>query len=251
MGFIRLEVLNKAMEYYLKYWGNSNDVSEQTKKAQLVGKEWQASLSSSIFRTEVKISKDANEKIDVLDISENTAYELKVSGKNISHELFKDIYKVMTYNLNNDESIDKLVFISEWKYIDKMERQLDKKYLRMLEEKHCLSIYFFSLPSKEMLSSLLLQPPERSGLRGDQFLWIELLKKLSAEAIPDSDEKLLAIVHKQLEEILGEEIKSEKEYFRESLNFGGMSGGMVSGEYWLKTGIPYILEKYSIYKQNH
>ena len=43
---IDFEVLSKASKVYLKIWGDSVDVSAQTKKAQRVTKEWQASLAS-------------------------------------------------------------------------------------------------------------------------------------------------------------------------------------------------------------
>ena len=51
---IDFEVLSKASKVYLKIWGDSVDVSAQTKKAQRVTKEWQASLASLGYRTDRK-----------------------------------------------------------------------------------------------------------------------------------------------------------------------------------------------------
>ena len=38
-----------------------------------------------------------------------------------------------------------------------------------------------------------------------------------------------------------------KDYFVEVYNNGGMSGGMISGEFWINKGIPYILSKFESY----
>ena len=245
---IDFEVLSKASKVYLKIWGDSVDVSAQTKKAQRVTKEWQASLASLGYRTEVKISDIGNEKIDVLSASGNIAYELKVSGKNIDHELFKDIYKIMTYNLHHQrDTITDLVFISEHKAINRMESRLDKKYLKLLKESHRLNVYLFPLFPERAISNLMVYPPDSWGLRGDPYLWLDLLKKLSFKTIPNSAEELIQILNKQINELIGEKMEIGKDYFVEVYNNGGMSGGMISGEFWINKGIPYILSKFESY----
>ncbi len=83
-----------------------------------------------------------SEKIDIIDTSENVAYELKVSGNNTHHEFYKDLVKVLTYNEynSNKNRLTKLVFISESKGIESLRNRLDEKNLIMLKNTHKLNI---------------------------------------------------------------------------------------------------------------
>ncbi len=69
------------------------------------------------------------EKIDIIDTSENVAYELKVSGNNTHHEFYKELVKVLTYNgyNSNKNRLKKLVIISETKGIESLRNRLDEK----------------------------------------------------------------------------------------------------------------------------
>lgn len=42
-----------------------------------------------------------------------------------------------------------------------------------------------------------------------------------------------------------------KEYYVEVYNMGGMSSGMISGEFWINEGIPYILSKFESYRKGN
>ncbi|MBW6482745.1 MAG: hypothetical protein K0B10_06765 [Vicingaceae bacterium] len=130
-------------------------VSEHTKSAQTITKTWQDEVkennefkNKNTIKIEAKVkgenntNKDNNEKIDLVDLKEKTAYELKVSGKNCHHEFYKDLIKVITYNIYQKENqkLEKLIFISESFGIEKLKGRLDKKLLYEMKCKHNITI---------------------------------------------------------------------------------------------------------------
>ena len=121
--------------------GNS-DVSGHTKSAQKITIEWQKAVQNESVKAEFPVSPKNKEKIDIVDFANNTAYELKVSGKNVHHEFFKDVFKVLTFNEYQEanERLGKLVFISEQSGINSLRGRLDVKLIALLQERHNLSI---------------------------------------------------------------------------------------------------------------
>ncbi len=122
-------------------------MSAHTRSAITITKEWQDAVCNKTIRSEVKVlSPSNNEKIDIVDCTNRTAYELKVSGKNAHHEFFKDLVKALTYNINHEENqLQKLVFISEDGGIKSLEKRIDPKFLEMIEKSHKLSVELISI----------------------------------------------------------------------------------------------------------
>ncbi|MCG2720576.1 MAG: hypothetical protein L6290_00960, partial [Thermodesulfovibrionales bacterium] len=123
----------------------NGDVSSHTKSAQRITKEWQEAIKSEMVYTEVSVSPENNEKIDVIDLSTKTAYELKVSGKNTHHEFYKDIAKVLTYNEYSDRKILKLIFLSEPEGIKSLKNRLDSKFVSLMKRKHNIEFELISI----------------------------------------------------------------------------------------------------------
>ncbi|MFA5375521.1 MAG: hypothetical protein WC455_07190 [Dehalococcoidia bacterium] len=135
------DIIGTLREIHHKYRLKNSDVSGHTKSAQRITKEWQKSIEGDLIRVEVVVSTSNHEKIDAVDFSTSTAYELKVSGKNAHHEFYKDISKVLTYNeYKPTKRITKLVFISEQSGIDSLKKRLDPKYCQLLRRVHKLDI---------------------------------------------------------------------------------------------------------------
>lgn len=147
-----LDTLRKA---HKKYRINKIDtVSKHTKSAQAITKKWQGEViennefkDKNTIKIEAKVkgenntNKDNNEKIDLVDLKEKTAYELKVSGKNCHHEFYKDLIKVITYNLyHKGNELEKLIFISEEFGIEKLKGRLDEKLRKEIIDKHGITI---------------------------------------------------------------------------------------------------------------
>lgn len=95
----------------------NNDIGELTKRSRKVTKQWQDSITVQhrYFRAEVLVHEQAKFKIDLIDTKNKIAFELKVSPKNVGHELYKDVMKVLLFNDNCTEEKDKIktfVFIT-------------------------------------------------------------------------------------------------------------------------------------------
>ncbi len=77
-------------------------------------KEWQ-NLAKQIPDLEhiAEANVAGNSPIDLLDLSQGIAYELKYSHKNVKHEFYKDLFKVLIYNQDetNEIKIKQFVFL--------------------------------------------------------------------------------------------------------------------------------------------
>ena len=142
-----LMIIDSLRSIHKKYRLPEGDVSSHTKSAQRITSEWQEAVCKGEVKTEVEVSPENHERIDVVDHCANVAYELKVSGKNTHHEFYKDLIKVLTYNeyQPTESRISKLVFISESAGIRSLSRRLDSKFIQMLSSNHELSIELVSI----------------------------------------------------------------------------------------------------------
>ena len=140
-------IIEALRELHEKHRLSNGDVSAHTKSAQRITKEWQGAVCTSQICPEVQASQSNNEKIDIVDLPNLVAYELKVSGKNTHHEFYKDLIKVLTYNEHADANnrLKRLVFISESSGISSLRGRLDAKFLEMLKNTHGLSIELVSI----------------------------------------------------------------------------------------------------------
>jgi hypothetical protein len=136
------KIIKVVKDTHKKYRQKDTSVSKHTKSALVITKEWQniVCTNNDFIGAEEKVSNDNNEKIDIVDFKNQTAYELKVSGKNPHHEFYKDLVKVLTYNLNKEKKLKKFIFITEGEGIDSLQKRLDDKFLKMIEDTHKISI---------------------------------------------------------------------------------------------------------------
>ena len=140
-------IIEALKSIHRKYRLENGDVSAHTKSAQKITKEWQTTVCGGSVVSEVSVSPENNEKVDVVDLHQKVAYELKVSGKNSHHEFYKDISKVLTYNeyQSNEGKIVKLVFISEQSGINSLHSRLDSRFIKLILTVHNLEIELVSI----------------------------------------------------------------------------------------------------------
>ncbi len=125
------KIIEAAIIAHQRFWRSTTDESEGDKQATAVTIAWQKSVASNDVKCEVRIKEGLNEKIDVIDFSTYTAYEMKVSGKNAGHELYKDIFKVLVYNQNHDKKLERFVFITEKEGVARLSKGLGKTILEL------------------------------------------------------------------------------------------------------------------------
>ncbi len=118
MNNIKDKVLRCLVEAHNEQWSAGSNVSPQTIKSSTVTELWQSKLIEKYGTRYLKKEypalpdKPRQYRIDVVDLKNKIAYELKVSPKNPHHEFYKDIFKVALANANGTEIV-KLWFCVE------------------------------------------------------------------------------------------------------------------------------------------
>lgn len=119
-------IIEAARIAHRQLWRATSDERIGDKQASAVTRAWQSSVASKNVQCEVPITEDLKEKIDIIDFSTATAYEMKVSGKNPHHEFYKDIFKVIVYNQHHDKKLERLVFLTEKDGADRLNKGMGK-----------------------------------------------------------------------------------------------------------------------------
>ena len=136
---IQHDVVELAGTKHRQSWKISSNVSTQTKAAQSVCCSWQQAVKDNFkerFSTEHPVGDGFKEKIDLVDLQDGVAYELKVSKNNTHFEFYRDIFKVTVHNAHNPcWKIKKLVFITPEEGANKLRTRYGHA-VRALAEKH-------------------------------------------------------------------------------------------------------------------
>ena len=136
---IQNNVVELARMKHRQSWLKGSNVSEQTKAAQSVCRLWQQAVKDNFkerFSSEHPVGDGFKEKIDLVDLKDAVAYELKVSKNNTHFEFYRDIFKVAVHNAHNPRwNIKKLIFIAPTEGADKL-RTAYGKAVHLLAEKH-------------------------------------------------------------------------------------------------------------------
>ena len=126
-------IIEAAKTAYNQFWRSTSDESTGDKQAAKVTKAWQDMVASNSIKPEVLIKDNLKERIDVIDFSSATAYEMKVSSNNPHHEFYKDIFKVIIYNQHHkDNKVKRLVFITGRVGADKLKRGLGEVVMQSM-----------------------------------------------------------------------------------------------------------------------
>ena len=87
----------------------------------------------------------------------------------------------------------------------------------------------------------IFEEPAQYGLRGDPYLWRELRVRYESTPV-----RTIADFRKMIlqcfVEITGHDPSPGKDFLVPEYDFGGMSGGGISSDFWLEKGFP-LLEK--------
>ena len=94
------------------------------------------------------------------------------------------------------------------------------------------------------VDELFENEPKQWGLRGDQYLWRELRIKLATVELPPTRSGLHRLLERAFYQATGESLSFCNEVWIERFAHGGMSSGIVSGEFWRSQGFPLIVERF-------
>jgi len=141
---IQKDVVDLAALKHRQAWKKSSNVSEQTKSAQWVCRSWQQAVADNFhdrFRAEYPVGDGFNEKIDLMDLQDAVAYELKVSKNNTHFEFYRDIFKVAVHNAHNPRwPIKKLIFITPTEGAAKLETRYGQAVRALAEQQHSMTV---------------------------------------------------------------------------------------------------------------
>lgn len=85
--------------------------------------------------------------------------------------------------------------------------------------------------------------PEQWGLRGDLFLWMEMRAALNHVPIPEKKGGLKQIISSLFLVLTGTPLSPKVELHIPRFSRGGMSSGMICGEFWHDCFIPMIQQR--------
>jgi hypothetical protein len=146
---IQNDVVKLASKKHRQYWKIGSDVSEQTKSAQFVCGEWQKAVKNKFgerFSKEHSVGDGFKEKIDLVDLQDAVAYELKVSKNNTHFEFYRDIFKVAVHNkCGHCLKIKKLVFITPKEGADRLLTVYGNEVRALAEERHFIEVEIYDI----------------------------------------------------------------------------------------------------------
>lgn len=112
--------------------------------------------------------------------------------------------------------------------------------------------YLDELPKLEVStnpSCLFQRQPFQFGFRGDLPLWDDLEKNFQSLPFPVNEDELTTQIHSEIEKLTKHRILEQEKFFVEKYNKGGMSGGYVSSQFWIRKAIPIILSRFKEMKK--
>ena len=99
---------------------------------------------------------------------------------------------------------------------------------------------------KRYLSELFAEKPRHFGLRGDQFFWADLESMFAfVEAGTLNEEEFIDGIYRLHRKVTGKELLVDQDVKVDKYAHGGMSSGKVSGVWWIKEGIPTLVERFN------
>lgn len=98
--------------------------------------------------------------------------------------------------------------------------------------------------STKYLGDLFEKKPENWGYRGDPYLWSELATTLAKTPLPRHVEQLHRLLENAFWEATGTTLAFCEEVKIERFAYGGMSSGLINGEFWRKHGFPLIVRRF-------
>lgn len=86
--------------------------------------------------------------------------------------------------------------------------------------------------------------PYQYGTRGDVGLWEALMDCFKTIKVPENENALKKIIYDTVIDLTGYSLLLHDEFYVEEYNKGGMSGGIVSSNFWIKEGIPLLIGRF-------
>ena len=97
--------------------------------------------------------------------------------------------------------------------------------------------------NKKIVSIIFEVEPKRWGFRGDPWFWRYLKELFESYDETISEDELEKIIKDEHQKLTSKELSESSYAYCEKFDHGGMSGGGLSGKFWIETGIPLLKER--------
>jgi len=124
-------------------------------------------------------------------------------------------------------------------------KDISKEIFNYLESTYPLKTNF----GYKRNTKYIFEEPYNYGLRGDPYLWKDLKARYEYSDIMDL-EKFKELLISTFKENTGNLPIKEERYFVKHFNFGGMSSGYISADFWIEKGFPLLEERFSKMKRH-
>ena len=94
------------------------------------------------------------------------------------------------------------------------------------------------------VGDLFHERPTQWGLRGDTYLWDELLEALAGMPLPSDRDAIESILDTAFKSATGKSLAFLDEIEIRRFAHGGMSSGGISGQFWREKGFPLIIDRF-------
>ena len=117
------------------------------------------------------------------------------------------------------------------------------RFLSLMRE-NMLQAHLIPIQEEWAVISDLFDPaPSQWGLRGDLFLWMEMRQAFCHVEIPRLPEDLARLISAAFTMFTNARLEKDATVHVKRLARGGMSSGMVSGEFWSEKFIPIMIQR--------
>lgn len=99
------------------------------------------------------------------------------------------------------------------------------------------------MSKKRTVSEIFKPYPQKWGLRGDVYFRHELEEYFSGYTLPYSPEQLRQKIFQLHLDFTHEPMTDKSIVFCSKYAHGGMSSGLICGEFWLNTAIPMLCDR--------
>ncbi|WP_430412503.1 hypothetical protein [Kordia sp.] len=150
--------------------------------------------------------------------------------------IIQNIYELRKRNSILSEEIEDLVIL----------------YNHKNKENFTIIYDYFKKLKNNSISDLFADRPRQYGLRGDKELWRELFNYFKDYKLPETVEQFEQLIYDTIIILTGKSvipIDEHKTFYVEKYSQSGISGGVVSKEFWVYKAIPILIGRYKRAKQ--
>lgn len=99
--------------------------------------------------------------------------------------------------------------------------------------------------TQEKIAILFENKPRQWGLRGDHFLWQDIVETIGELPLPATELQFIELLNSTFDRLVGYPITHQQDIYIERYAHGGMSSGYVCLKFWRDNVFPLLRARYS------